>query len=123
MSTHDVDLLAERLFRAFEDNDAATIESLCEPDARFRQNGQEPRLIVDLLPGFAKLSERIGHHKYTEVRREIFDGGFVEEHRAVSTMPDGAPMAVWACVVGRVGESGKLVDLHEYLDTAQRPSS
>ena len=113
----------ERLFRAFEDNDAATIESLCEPGARLSQNGNEPRLIADLLPGFAKLAERIGHHRYTEVRRAVFDDGFVEEHRAVSTMPNGAPMAVWACVVGRVGDSGKLVELREYLDTAQRPGS
>jgi SnoaL-like domain len=123
MSPSDIDTLAERLFRALEDNDAATIESLCEPEARFSQNRNDPRMIAELLPGFAKLSERIGHHKYTEVRREVFDGGFVEEHRAVSTMPNGAPMAIWACVVGRVGASGKLVELHEYVDNAQRPGS
>ena len=123
MINDDIDVLAERLFRAFEDNDAATIESLCDPEARISQNGNEAKLIVDLLPGFAKLSERIGHHKYTEVRREVFDGGFVEEHRAVSTLPDGKPMDILACVVGRVGASGKLIELHEYLDTAQRPRS
>ena len=38
----------------------------------------------------------------------------------MSTLPDGSPMDILACVVGRVGPSGKLVELHEYLDTAQR---
>jgi hypothetical protein len=118
MSPSEIDRLAESLFRAFEDNDADTIASLCEPEARFSQNGNSPTPITDLLPGFARLSERIGHHKYIDVSREVFASGFVEEHRAVSTLPDGSPMDKWACVVGRVGPSGKLVELHEYVDTA-----
>ena len=121
-ATDAIDTLAERLFRAFEANDADTIATLCEPDAQFSQNGNSPTAIADLLPSFASLSERIGHHTYTDVRRAVFDGGFVEEHRAVSTLPNGSPMSIWACVVGRVGPSGKLAELHEYLDTAQRSS-
>lgn len=123
MTTPDIDALAEALFRAFEANDAAAIEALCEPDAHLSQNGNAPRPIAELLPGFAKLSERIGHHKYVDVSRNIFDGGFVEEHRAVSTMPNGAPMSMWACVVGLVSPAGKLVELREYVDTGQRPAS
>jgi hypothetical protein len=120
MSPSEIDALAEALFRAFEANDPDTIGALCAPGATFSQNGNGPTLMVDLLPGFAKLSERIGHHKYVDVRRELFAAGFVEEHRAVSTLPDGSPMSKWACVVGRVDPSGQLLELHEYLDTAQR---
>jgi ketosteroid isomerase-like protein len=116
MTSDEISALAERLFQAFEDNDTDTIAACCEPDARFTQNGKGAGVLRDILPGFATLSERIGHHKYSEVRRETFDGGFVEEHRATSTLPDGSPMDVVACVVGRIGPSGKLVELSEYVD-------
>ena len=115
-----IDDVAERLFRAFEANDADTIAAVCEPDAQFRQNAGPVAKMVDIVPGLARLHERIGYHKYVDVQRAIFPDGFVEEHRAVSTLPDGSPMDILACVVGRVGPSGKLVELHEYLDTAQR---
>ena len=120
MSADDISNLAETLFRAFERNDAEAIAACCEPDARFFQNGRGGRTITELLPGFATLSERIGHHKYSEVRRELFDGGFVEEHRVTSTLPDGSPMDAVVCVVGRVGPSGKLVELNEYMDPGPR---
>jgi len=120
VSPSAIDDVAERLFRAFEANDADTIATLCEPDAEFRQNAGPVVKMADIIPGFAKLHERIGHHRYVDVRRDVFADGFVEEHRAVSTLPDGSPMDILACVVGRVAPSGKLVELHEYLDTAQR---
>ena len=120
ITSSQIDDLAERLFRAFEANDADVIASLCEPDAQFRQNAGPVATMAEVIPGLAKLHERIGHHRYVDVQREVFADGFVEEHRAVSTLPDGTPMDILACVVGRVGPSGKLVELHEYLDTAQR---
>jgi hypothetical protein len=115
-----IDDVAERLFRAFEANDADTVAALCDPEATFRQNAGPVVKMAVIIPGFAQLHERIGYHKYVDVQRAIFPDGFVEEHRAVSTLPDGSPMDILACVVGRVGPSGKLVELHEYLDTAQR---
>jgi hypothetical protein len=120
MTPSEIDDVAERLFRAFEANDADTVAELCDPDAQFRQNAGPVVRMFDIIPGFAKLHERIGYHKYVDVQRAVFADGFVEEHRAVSTLPDGSPMDILACVVGRVGPSGKLVELHEYLDTAQR---
>jgi ketosteroid isomerase-like protein len=123
VSADDISNLAETLFRAFERNDTDAILECCEPDARFFQNGRGGSTITDLLPGFATLSERIGHHKYSEVRRETFAGGFVEEHRVTSTLPDGSPMDAMVCVVGRIGPSGKLVELNEYMDPGPRARS
>jgi len=120
MTSDEISALAERLFRAFEDNDTDTIAACCDPDARFFQNGNGPSILRDILPGFATLSERIGHHKYSEVRRETFDGGFVEEHRVTSTMPDGTPMDAMVCVVGRLSPAGKLAQLDEYVDHSGR---
>ena len=72
----------------------------------------------DLLPSFGTLHERIGRHRYVDVRREVFIGGFVEEHRVETVLPSGTAFTVAACVVGRVGPSGKLCELAEYVDPA-----
>jgi hypothetical protein len=122
VSGDEISDLAERLFRAFERNDTDAILGCCEPDARFSQNGRGGATVADLLPSFATMSERIGHHRYSEVRREVFDGGFVEEHRVTSTLPDGSPMDAVVCVVGRIGPTGKLVELNEYADLGRRPA-
>ena len=123
MNAAQIDELAEKLFRAFERNDTDAILECCEPDARFTQNGRGGSTVAELVPSFATMSERIGHHRYSEVRREVFDGGFVEEHRVTSTLPDGSPMDAVVCVVGRVGPSGKLVELAEYADLGRRAKS
>jgi ketosteroid isomerase-like protein len=109
--------LAERLFAAFEANDSVTLESCCHPAARFWKNGVESGTLPELLPTWATLSTRIGHHRYTEVRRSIFDGGFVEEHRVLSTMPDGTALDVVACVVATVDSHGQITELREYVNS------
>lgn len=109
--------LADRLFRAFEANDPDAIAACCNPDAEFFKNGTRSGVLADMLPGFASLRTRIGDHRYTEVRRGIFADGFVEEHRVVSTLPDGSPLDVVACVVARTDDSGLITHLAEYVDT------
>ena len=123
MTADEISALAETLFRAFQRNDAAAIAGCCEPEARFFQNGRGGSTVTELLPSFATMSERIGHHLYSEVRREVFDGGFVEEHRVRSTLPDGSPMDAVVCVVGRVGPSGRLLRLDEYAELGRRAST
>ena len=66
VSGDEISDLAERLFRAFERNDTDAILGCCEPDARFFQNGKGGATVTELLPGFATMSERIGHHRYSD---------------------------------------------------------
>jgi ketosteroid isomerase-like protein len=115
-SLHD---LADALFAAFEANDAATIERLCAPDARFSQNGSRPVAVSALLPTFASMRDRIGQHRYSEVRRGVFADGLVEEHTVETVLPDGTPVRLRACVVVRVDGSGRVVELSEYLDPSK----
>ena len=110
--------LADRLFRALEANDTDAVAACCSPDAEFFKNGTRSGSLADMLPGFASLRSRVGDHRYTDVRREVFAGGFVEEHRVISTLPDGSPLDVVACVIGRTDDAGRIVELTEYVDTA-----
>ena len=117
--SHDLDALADALFAAFEANDPAAIEGCCAPGAQFSQNGSRPVEVAALLPTFATMRDRIGQHRYTEVRRGLFDDGFVEEHTVETVLPDGTPAKLRACVVVRVDGSGRVTELAEYLDPAR----
>ena len=115
------DELAERLFRAFEANDTDAIAACFEPDGVLAQNANPPAPITDALPALATLHERIGWHKYVNVRRATFSNGFVEEHGVESVLPDGTPLSIPAvCVVAWLGPSGRVADFREYTDMSNR---
>jgi len=115
------DELAERLMRAFEANDTDAIAACFEPDGVLAQNANPPAPITDALPALATLHERIGWHKYVNVRRATFSDGFVEEHGVETVLPDGSSLSIPAvCVVARVGPNGLVADLHEYTDMSNR---
>lgn len=110
-----IDELAERLFHAFEDNDADAVAACCAADATFSKNGVPTGSLQQVLPYFATIRDRIGQHRYSEVRRHTFANGFVEEHRVDARPPGGDAITVYACVVGRVNDDGLLIDLAEYV--------
>jgi hypothetical protein len=115
------DELAERLFRAFEANDVDAIAACFEPDGVLAQNANPPGLITDALPALATLHERIGWHRYVNVKRATFSDGFVEEHGVESVLPDGTSLTIPAvCVVARIGPTGRVADFHEYTDMSGR---
>jgi hypothetical protein len=123
IADHDhVNQLADNLFRAFENNDPDAVSACCDGDAVFSRNGERSGLARDLLHSFGTLHERIGHHHYTDVRRELFVNGFVEEHRVETILPSGDPSTVVACVIGRIGASGRISELSEYVGPATRRS-
>ena len=115
------DELAERLMRAFEANDTDAIAACFEPDGTLAQNANPPAPITDALPALATLHERIGWHKYVNVRRATFSNGFVEEHGVETVLPDGSSLSIPAvCVVAYVGPNGLVADFHEYQDMSNR---
>ena len=122
MDPHEViDAVAERLFRSFERNDPAGVSDCCAPGAVFVRNGRRQGVIEELAPGFATLHERIGWHRYSDVRRSVFDGGFVEEHLVESDLPNGERLSSMVCVVASVDGEGRVTELREYAPARSRP--
>ena len=116
MTCESIDSLADELFAAFERNDVAALLGRCfAPDAVLSKNGMRSGELVDLLPTYATLRDRIGQHRYSAVRREVFDHGFVEEHRVDTVLPSGEPLIVFACVIGRIDADGRICELAEYV--------
>lgn len=109
--------LADRLFDAFVAHDLDTVEAMMAPDAVVVQNGNsmssaEARSLIE------GITQVIGDHRYEEVQRVTGDNTIVEEHQVRSTTPNGKQLDLSACVVLRVNGDGKIVSLHEYVDTA-----
>ena len=116
MNDSELSNTADRLFKAFEEHDFDTVRELCDPEARFWSSiaGRESS-VEELLAYLPSVRERIGAHRYTDVRRLVAPDGFVEQHLVRSTKPDGEALEMEVCVVVRTDEEGKIVRLDEYV--------
>jgi ketosteroid isomerase-like protein len=111
---------ADRLFDALERNDAAAVEACCAPGAVFWANGRRQGTVEDMAVALSSLQERIGWHRYLDVRRSVFEGGFVEEHLVESHPPGSGPERRMACVVASLDEEGRVTELREYVPASRR---
>lgn len=114
MSRQEIDALADAFFEAFIRQDADALEQLYGPDlimsapSGVRSGVDHVRLVRE---GAIDVQ---GLH-YDEVRREVFDGGFVQQHLVCCTLPTGAEMRKPACIVVRVA-GGRIVGFDQYFD-------
>lgn len=111
-----MDALADRFFAAIERGDAATLEALYAPGMSVWHNtSRAPQSGEANLALLADLHRRLGGWRYDDVRRDVFDGGFVQQHVLRARRPDGREVEVPACVVARV-EDGAITRIDEYMD-------
>jgi ketosteroid isomerase-like protein len=109
--------LAIKLLEASSTGDEAALRALCDPGLEVRQNGG-PNLGFDALLGLANSVRRVApDFRYENAIRVATDDGWVEEHDACGTVPDGTAFRIPACVVATV-KNGRIASLHEYLDSA-----
>jgi ketosteroid isomerase-like protein len=109
-------VLAARLFDAFEQSDVEVFRELVHPEATFWNPFREidaTRLAAVLATG----EPMVPGLRYDAPERQVFaDGsGFVQRHTVRGVGPDG-PLNLPACVVGLVRE-GKLTRLEMFYDT------
>ncbi len=117
-ATTDTDVLdlAERMFGAIEDGDLDTLRSLYRDDFTAWTNFDDSSKSLDAtLAVLGWLCAKLPDRRYDVVRREIIDGGFLQQHVLRGTAPDGSPVAMPACVVATVAD-GLVVRIDEYLD-------
>jgi ketosteroid isomerase-like protein len=118
-SEPEIRALAKRFFDAVENGDIDTVFATYAPEAKIWHNtdGAEPTRDDNAatLKGFVR---HISNRVYDERRLSVFDGGFVHQHRLRGTRPDGAAVALDACIVCAV-ENGRITRLDEYFDSAQ----
>jgi len=82
------------------------------------QNGSKDRPLVAALERMlAAFEGKVPRIHYEEAVVVDTENGFVEEHYACTTLPDGTAFRMPVVVVGVV-QDGKIVSMHEYFDSA-----
>lgn len=115
--TEPIDI-AERLFRAFAEDDADTARSLLAEDFTGTQNGGAPMDRDTLLKFAGAFRSVVQGYRYENAVCSATATGFVEEHDVCGTLPDGSELRIPACVVAEV-EGGKITSIREYLDATK----
>jgi len=111
-------VIGERFFKAIERGDLEAIRAIYAPDVRVwhAHDGLEQGLDDNLLV-LGWVSRNVKQLRYTKVRRERTENGFVQQHVLRGTSLAGEELEIPACLVVRI-EGGRIVRIDEYLDPA-----
>ena len=110
--------VADALIRAVTEGDLALADELYADDATLWQNttGATSNK-AQALKTVGWLFKTLQNIEYRNVRRRVWEGGFVQEHQLCGGTASGATLRVDACMVATLRD-GKIVALHEYMDSA-----
>ena len=111
--------IADRMFAAIENGNGAQLAALWSDDVTvWRQGGGPVRDKPRALKVIAWFVDSTADRRYEVMDRQIFDGGFVQQHVVHAHDSGGAPLAFRACLVVRVNPDGLITRIDEYLDPA-----
>jgi ketosteroid isomerase-like protein len=111
--------LAARFLAAVTAGDVAAVRAMYAPDAAIWHNhdgvtqGVEQNLAV-----LTWIAKNVTNFRYEEARLQPTPTGFVEQHVTRGRAPNGAEIAIAACIVCTVVD-GRITRVDEYLDSAQ----
>jgi ketosteroid isomerase-like protein len=111
--------VADRLFAAIENGDAATVEALWDDDVLVWKSAepteQDKRRALRVISWFmGTTTER----RYEILDRRYFDGGFVQQHVLHATGRNGGSISMRVCIVIKVRANGLISRIDEYFDPA-----
>ena len=111
--------IADRMFAAIEAGDATALADLWADDVTvWRLGGGPARDKPRALKVIAWFVDRTSARRYEVLDRQVFDGGFVQQHTVRATDVAGAPLTFRACLIVKVGADGLITRIDEYLDPA-----
>ena len=111
--------LADRFVAAIEAADASALDAIYTTDAVIWRNYDRREQPRDAnIAGIGAFPTLFKSFRYDSIRRQMFEGGFVQQHVCVGVKVDGTTFEVPVCMVVAVrGERIARVD--EYFDSAQ----
>ena len=111
--------VANRFFAAIESTDIAALDAIYTRDAVIwhnYDNVEQPR--DDNIAMLSRFPTMFKSFRYANIRRQYFDGGFVQQHVCRGVKSSGEPFEVPNCmVVAMRGEQIARID--DYFDSAQ----
>ena len=111
--------IADRMFAAIEAGDAAGLAALWSDEVTvWRLGGGPARDKQRALKVIAWFVDSTTDRHYEALDRQVFDGGFVQQHTVHATDTTGTPRSFRACLVVKVNPDGLITRIDEYLDPA-----
>ena len=111
--------IADTLFTAIERGDLDALAALWSEDiAVWRQGGGRERDKPRALKVIEWFVGATTDRRYEVLDRQVFDGGFLQQHVVHATDRAGAPLSFRAALVVKVGADGLINRIDEYLDPA-----
>ena len=112
--------IADSLFSAIEAGDISAVERLFSPDVavwksgdhRDNDRGRSVRVIGWFI-------DTTVERRYQILDRQLFDGGFVQQHVLHATARAGGVLAMRVCIVIKIGADGLITRIDEYFDPAE----
>lgn len=112
--------VADRLFAAIEQGDIAGLTAMWADDVLvWRQGGGRERDKPRALGVIEWFVGATTARRYEVLDRQVFDGGFVQQHILHATTGAGAEVALRVCLVVKLDQHGLIRRIDEYLDPAE----
>lgn len=112
--------VADRLFDAIEHSDIAMIQQLWNDDVAVWKTGEDrARDKERALRVITWFISRTSDRRYEILDRELFDGGFVQQHILHANGRNGASISMRVCIVIKLGANGLISCIDEYFDPAE----
>lgn len=111
--------VAERLFAAIENGDAAAVEALWDDEVLVWKSAEPFDQVKDrALRVIFWFMDTTTERRYKILDRQFFDGGFVQQHVLHATGRNGGSISMRVCIVIKLGANGLITRIDEYFDPA-----
>lgn len=111
--------VADQLFDAIERGDREAVERLWAADVKVWHAGDaadDDRVrALKVIGWFIRTTTT---RRYEILDRQVFDGGFVQQHVLHADGVNGASIALRVCIVVKIDGDGSIVRIDEYFDPA-----
>lgn len=111
--------VADRLFEAIENSDIAMIEQLWSDDVVVWKVGDRDRDKERALRVLTWFINTTTDRRYEILDRQLFDGGFVQQHILHANGRNGGLISMRVCIVIKVGANGLISRIDEYFDPTE----
>jgi ketosteroid isomerase-like protein len=111
--------VADRLFEAIEQSDVAMVEQLWNEDVIVWKVADRDRDRERALRVIAWFVNTTTDRRYEILDRQLFEGGFVQQHILPANGRNGGSIAMRVCIVIKLGANGLISRIDEYFDPAE----
>ena len=112
--------VADRLFAAIEHSDHAMLQQLWNEDiAVWRAGNDRDRDKERALRVLYWFINATTERRYEILDRQLFDGGFVQQHILHADGRNGASISMRVCIVIKLGANGLISRIDEYFDPTE----